>query len=198
MGERLNIEIVKNKELLANCYYHWSGFSSSAVNLAIDIINNYDYVKKYKVENVKNKDLLFAIRLLETTGAGTNESEKSNTIKKIGLIDGNITLKTCKGRTEGIIETSKEGMEETRSWEEERVTIDIENKTVKFRAFDEISEEDKKEYYDDKTFETINTNFDNISFEDIFELKAFINKAGYRNQYYFYNEFDKKYIGLIL
>lgn len=198
MGERLNIEIVKNKKLLANCYYHWSGFSNSAVNLTICIINNYDYVKKYKVGKVKNKDLLLAIRLLEETGAGTNESEKDNTIKRLGLIDENIQLKKCDGRNEGIIETSKEGMEETRGWEEERVTIDIENKTIEFNAIDKISKEDKEEYYNSEKFETINMNLKNISFEDIFDLKAFIDKASYRGQYLFYNEFDNQYINLIL
>jgi hypothetical protein len=28
MGQRLNIEIVKNGDVLANSYYHWSGFSN--------------------------------------------------------------------------------------------------------------------------------------------------------------------------
>ena len=39
MGQRLNIEIVKNGEVLANSYYHWSGFSNSSIDLAIRIIN---------------------------------------------------------------------------------------------------------------------------------------------------------------
>lgn len=39
MGQRLNIEILKNGEVLANSYYHWSGFSNSAINLTIYIIN---------------------------------------------------------------------------------------------------------------------------------------------------------------
>lgn len=45
MGQRLNIEIVKNGEVLANSYYHWSGFSDCAVNLTEKIIKDYDYVK---------------------------------------------------------------------------------------------------------------------------------------------------------
>ena len=31
MGERLNIEIVKGKKVLANAYYHWSGFTRTAM-----------------------------------------------------------------------------------------------------------------------------------------------------------------------
>ena len=78
MGQRLNIEILKNGEVLANSYYHWSGVSNSAVNLTIQIINNFDYIKKYRVEEyIKNQDLLFAIRLLEETEAGVNDIKKT-------------------------------------------------------------------------------------------------------------------------
>lgn len=198
MGQRLNIEIVKNNELLANSYYHWSGYSHCAINLAIEIINNFNYIKKYKVENATNKDLLLAIRLLEETGAGTNKSDIDETIKRIGLIDENIILKNCQGRDEGIIESSKEGMEENRYWEEGRVTIDIENHKIKFKVFDNISEEDKNEYEENgDKFKDININFGNIKFEDVFDLKALIDKSRYKKQYYFRNNFDNKYIGLI-
>lgn len=200
MGERLNIEVVKGNKLLANSYYHWSGYSNCAVNLTIEIVKSFEYIKKYKVDNVKNKDILLAIRLLEATGAGTNESQISNTIKTIGLIDTNVEIKKCKGRNEGIIEISEEGMNENRSWEESRVTIDIETQKINFEAYNEIDEEDKK-YYEEEAaveFKNINVDFNNIKFEDIFDLKAFIDKNNYNSQYFFKNEFDNKYISLIL
>ena len=37
MGERLNIEIIKNGETLANCYYHWAGYSNSSVEKIQDV-----------------------------------------------------------------------------------------------------------------------------------------------------------------
>lgn len=198
MGQRLNIEIVKNNKLLANSYYHWSGYSNCAVNLAIKIINNFDYIKKYKVENVTDKDTLFAIRLLEETGAGINESEMKETIKKIGLIYENVILKECKGRNEGIIEISEEGMQENRYWEEARVTIDIENKTIDFDVIEEINKEDYDEdELEDINFKEINRNFKKIKFKDVFELKAFIDKANYNKQFYFFNKTDNKNIALI-
>ena len=81
MGQRLNIEIVKNGDILANSYYHWSGFSNSAVNLAIEIIKHFEYIKKVKVEQyIKNQDLLFAIRLLEETSAGVEDIEQTRKI----------------------------------------------------------------------------------------------------------------------
>lgn len=125
MGQRLNMEILKNGEVLANSYYHWSGFSNSAINLAIHIINNFDYVKKYKVEEyIKNQDLLFAIRLLEETGAGVEDIEETRKLLEDQTM--NLKLKPCINRNEGIIAITKEEIEEMRYWEEGRVSIDIE------------------------------------------------------------------------
>lgn len=200
MGQRLNIEIIKEGEVLANAYYHWSGYSNCAVNLAIKIINNFEYIQKYKLENVKNKDLLFAIRLLEETGAGINESKIDTTIKNLGLIDTNINLQKCKGRDEGIIETDEEGIEENRGWEEARLTIDIEKKNINFNVIYTYEEEEVKEYFEEDEeieFKEINIDFKNIKFEDIFDLKAFIDKNRYKSQYHFKNEFNNEYIGLI-
>jgi len=106
MGQRLNLEIVKNGEVLANSYYHWSGFSNCSINLAIRIINSFEYIKKYKVEKyIKNKDLLFAIRLLEETGAGTYDIENNRKILEDETM--NLKLKSCEGRDEGIIRNNR-------------------------------------------------------------------------------------------
>lgn len=201
MGQRLNIEIVKNKKVLANCYYHWSGYSSSAVDLVIQIIKHFESIRKYEVEKyIKRQDLLFAIRLLEKTGAGFKDI---NIIRKI-LKDKtmNLELNQSKGRDEGIIEISNEGIEENRYWEESRVTVDIANKTITFEAFQEYSKEEFLWYYSEEEIKRpdiieIDRNFKNIKFEDIFELKAFIDKAIYQGKYYFYNNNNNKYVVLI-
>ena len=201
MGQRLNIEIVKNGEILANSYYHWSGFSNSAINLTIQIINNFEYIKKYKVEEyIKNQDLLFAIRLLEETGAGVNDIEKTRRLLEDQTM--NLKLKSCENRNEGIIGVTKEDIEETRYWEEGRVLIDIEKKTVDFDVINEHTIEEFKKNYDEEeikemNIKEINRNFKNIAFEDIFELKAFIDKANYNEEYYFHNNKDNKYVFLI-
>lgn len=110
MGQRLNIEIVKNGKVLANSYYHWSGFSNSAVNIVIQIIQKYEYIKKYKVEKyIKNQDLLLAIRLLEETGAGLNNTDIARNILKDETM--NLKLKECQGRNEGIIGITQEDIE---------------------------------------------------------------------------------------
>ena len=199
MGQRLNIEIVKNGEVLANSYYHWSGFSDCAINLAIQIINNFEYIKKHKVEKyIENQDLLFAIRLLEETGAGIENTNRARRLLKDET--DNLKIKECEGRNEGIIGVTKEDIEETRYWEEGRISVDIEKKTVDFNVIEEYTTEQFKKNYGEeeiKKIKEINKKFKDISFEDIFELKAFIDKANYNREYYFHNNKDNKYIVLI-
>lgn len=108
MGQRLNIEIVKDGNILANSYYHWSAYSNCAINLAIEIIREFEYIKKYKInDNCNNHDLLFAIRLLEQTGAGLSDYN----IKKAKNILGNslIEFEKCINRNEGIIRNNNRG-----------------------------------------------------------------------------------------
>ena len=49
MGQRLNIQIEANDtntnetKVLANCYYHWSGYTSSAMELVKEIVDSGIY-----------------------------------------------------------------------------------------------------------------------------------------------------------
>ena len=104
MGQRLNIEIKKKDKVLANCYYHWSAYSNCAINLTLQIINHFEYVEKYEMkEEVNNKDLLFAIRLLEKTGAGLRNLEEAKSLLGNPLLK----LQPCKDRNEGIIRNNR-------------------------------------------------------------------------------------------
>ena len=118
MGQRLNIQIEANNtdtnetKVLANCYYHWSGYTSSAMELVNEIVESGIY----------NLDILDpvekAIRLLEATGAGLAKNELTdtyNTPKYKVSTDRNIRL----------IAVSEKGINETIKWEESRVTINL-------------------------------------------------------------------------
>lgn len=108
MGQRLNIEIKKADKVLANCYYHWSAYSNASVNLALEIIKDFKYVEEHCIKDpVTNKDVLFAIRLLERTGAGLQEIEQTRAI----LGNEFLKLPLCKGRNEGIIRNNRKRYE---------------------------------------------------------------------------------------
>lgn len=55
MGQRLNLEILETKNgvdnILANAYYHWSGYTSSAIRLTEKAIESI-----FKTKNLEKSD----------------------------------------------------------------------------------------------------------------------------------------------
>lgn len=151
MGQRLNIEIRRKKDnkILANSYYHWSAYTYSSLKLADEIIENiYDIIRNDKVS-----DEIKAIQLLQTTGAGLLEQEY-NTLNE----EDKKYCSLATNRNLGLISFTEKGMEETRTWEESRLTITIDfddkeydfvgNKNrVDFEVYFPTSREEIEEYY---------------------------------------------------
>lgn len=190
MGQRLNIEIKVGNEPLANSYYHWSGYSSSSCELALKVM---DYMEEHPQTTEPNK--LYAIRLLEHTGAGltdfapTDEEKeqakkfyspkhyeewvnKPSEIRTAQELFPNEKFAECFGRNEGLLAITKYGMEETRKWEEARVTIDIVSKTIDFDVYWVYNEDD----YDEKADEIIDLDFDlhNMDFNTFLSLNEVV------------------------
>ena len=151
MGQRLNIEIRRKKDnkILANSYYHWSAYTYSSLKLADEIIENiYDIIRNDKVS-----DEIKAIQLLQTTGAGLLEQEYE-TLKE----EDKKYCSLATNRNLGLISFTEKGMEETRTWEESRltITIDFDDKEydfvgdknrVDFEVYFPTSREEIEEYY---------------------------------------------------
>lgn len=131
MGQRLNIELFYNGERVANAYYHWSGFTSSAFDLTRQLIINYD--------EFMSKDLpiqIKAILLLQTTRAGLTEDEFKWAEENISQFDEyKDILFRAVNRNEGLIALSEDGMNETQEWEEARVTIYLDDKKIDLDTF---------------------------------------------------------------
>jgi hypothetical protein len=131
MGQRLNIELFYNGERVANAYYHWSGYTSSAFDLTRQIIINYD--------KFMSKDLpiqIKAILLLQTTRAGLMKDEFKWAEENINQFDEyKDILINAANRSEGLISISQEGMDETEKWEEARVTIHLDTKKIDLDTF---------------------------------------------------------------
>ena len=68
MGQRLNIEMKSKGKVVANCYYHWSAYTRSALQLTKEIISNFDSIQD-------NDDVKRAVKLLESTGAGYSDRD---------------------------------------------------------------------------------------------------------------------------
>lgn len=183
MGQRLNVEIVSNGKLLANAYYHWDAYTGISLQRTDDVLNKLNEIK----ESVKD-DLDLAIKLLESTGAGINTEER-NYILADPELSKYLPINDCVDRNEGILSITKESMQNTRYWEEGRVTIDIGKRTILFRVYWEWTKEDYiDDYYDLEHYEQLPTiDYDlekEIPFDKFEELKnlytSTINTYGFK------------------
>lgn len=166
MGQRLNIQIEANNpttdktEVLANCYYHWSRYTSSAMELVNKIVESgiYDLDILDPVEK--------AIRLLEATGSGLAGDELTDTYYAP-------KYKVSSDRNQGLIAISEEGKNSTVKYEESRVTINLTTGSINmsdmvYDVTDEFSEEELetklKNLYELKA--DLNSSFD--TFQDLY------------------------------
>lgn len=180
MGQRLNLEIWNDGKVLANAYYHWSGYTSSAADIVNEALN---YIKNNSIEN--DNILLYAIRILEATDAGLTERETNyaNTLK---CLKG-AKFAECKGRNDGLISISKDGINETRFWQEASVYIFIDEKRISFRVFWKQRaweyEKEQREEYDNivntKDLEHAEWNIDEIKFNSWKEFCDFLKTQDY-------------------
>ena len=158
MGQRLNIQIEANDTdtnetvVLANCYYHWSGYTYSAMELVNKIVKS----------GVYNLDILDpvekAIRLLEATGAGLAEDELTDTYNTP-------KYKVSTGRNSGLIAISEEGTNNVAEWEESRVTINLTTGSI-----------DMSGMFYDESDEFPNEELE-MKLEDLYVLKADLNSS---------------------
>lgn len=164
MGQRLNIEIINDDKALANAYYHWSGFTSSAIVLTKLILS-------YFIDDGQC-NLSKAIRLLKSTGASFTVKDNALALLDTELIQFISTDEDIINRNKGLISFSEEGMEETRYYEEGRVTINIESKNIDFDVFAYMSEEEYEKYKEEYQLiiKPIDIDITNISFDEFDEF----------------------------
>ena len=145
MGQRLNIQIEMDipdsdeSKVLANAYYHSSGYTSSAYELVKLIVDSGIYCL-YIQDPVEK-----AIRMLEVTGAGLIKDEFTETYPES-------KYKLTTGRNDGLIAISEAEMLETQICEEARVTINLSTMKVDMGGvyyLDEVDEEDEDEDVED-------------------------------------------------
>lgn len=154
MGQRLNIEIrngPNDDDTLANCYYHWGGYSCSAAGYAELIIKRF-YVIQMVKPNAK-KDIYYAMALLRSYCEGFPDYEYESICKEnLVPIEKRKKLPRCNDRNFGLMMITKEGIEETRKWEEARLVVDISNKVIDFHNcfWVDTKEEFEKDHEDEE------------------------------------------------
>ena len=145
MGQRLNISMESDGEVVANAYYHWSAYTRSAAYLVQEICEVWDETLAESLSETE-----FACRLLHDTGAGFNHEEIDRIRYQKDSRVNTFPLWPARDRNRGLLAITQEGIEETERWEESRVTIYLNSGAVCFDvAFTMTAEEYKDEYGDD-------------------------------------------------
>ena len=158
MGQRLNIQIEANDtdtnetKVLANCYYHWSGYTSSAMELVYEMVSSGIY--NLDIPDPVEK----AIRLLEETGAGLAKDEFTAEYPED-------KYKIATHRNIGLIAISEKGIDETMHWEESRVTINLTTGSINMSGMVyDVTDEFSKEELESKL-------------KNLYELKSDLNSS---------------------
>lgn len=172
MGQRLNISITDGEKVLANSYYHWSAYTSSSIALTERII---DVFYEYANTNSAEVSVPFAVRLLNSTGAGLPVSEEVYMLQYDPKDYVGIPTTPCNNRNDGLIGVTPDGIADTERWEEGRVDIDIKNQIVLFSVYGDYSKEDIDEYFeiDFNDLPEDHIDLDEIPFEDFYAFSQF-------------------------
>lgn len=132
MGQRLNLSINKNGKVLANCYYHWSGYTNSAMQKAQQALAFLD-------DQEGEIGVKEAVLALKETGATIDAENAKDYVEPDEEIH----------RDDGIIATTEDDIKVTEMWSECEIIIDVGTRKVNLiDAISEYDEEDIKEYFD--------------------------------------------------
>lgn len=138
MGQRLVITVHAFDEDIAKIYYHWSAYTTSALQEAKDIIDNVNWFDTTS----KDELILRITRQLEKCGGGVSIRDREAFKKKYR----NETFKDDIDRNYGLIAITDSGMGELESWSEGDLTIDFdEEKVYNEVMFTYVSDEEFKQ-----------------------------------------------------
>jgi hypothetical protein len=141
MGQRLNVEIISGSKPICATYFHWSGYTSSSIEIAKDVINAFKDIEQVTIPEVYK-------RMKEACKGSSVTFEEANNIKSSLGIE--LAPEKFVNRNDGLIYFSEKEIKCVRDWEEARVTINLDNKTCTVdAAYFYTKEKDIKEIKED-------------------------------------------------
>lgn len=144
MGQRLVISVNRDSKRIATVYYHWSGYTVSALEEVLHLANIYN--SHYEImENLNNDEFVIQLAACIHGGGGFSEESKKFLEKKLSRND----LRLAENRNDGIFDVTEDGMADSDSWAEADASIDFTRKVFSIEGavlffheneFDEIYE----------------------------------------------------------
>ena len=120
MGQRLVITVRKEQEDIAKIYFHWSGYSVSALeetrSLLKDIDTNEEDIKKLQLN---------IIRACESMGGGIDGGAGSEEFSYVCNMFPNVSFKEDPNRNCGLVALSENDMEKIQLWSNGNIVIDL-------------------------------------------------------------------------
>lgn len=184
MGQRLVLRICDNGEEIANAYFHWSGYTSSAARITSNFIEAWDELCGRNRSNVVN-----AVMALHALGSGFNSEELDDICKdtdlKSELTQARCMDMLCINRNEGLTAVTEHGMAESMQWAEETVAVDVSTRVVDFGVVcledaDELGEgdDDGEDIVPDK----VNFSLEDLTMDNFDSAERYF--CGKRNYYF--------------
>lgn len=166
MGQRLNVEIIHGDKPICATYFHWSGYTSSSIEIANDVINAFKDIEQVTIPEVYK-------RMKEACPGSSATLAEVNDIKNdLGI---ELVPEKVINRNDGLIYFTEKEIEDVRNWEEARVTVNLDNKTctvdaaIYYTTEKEIKE--IKEDYKDNIVEVASCPLgEEIPFDDFEEM----------------------------
>ena len=146
MGQRLVITVRKEQKDIAKIYFHWSGYSESALEETRSLLKDIDT----KEENIKKLQLNI-IRACENMGGGIDGGAGSAEFSYVCDMFPNVSFKEDPNRNYGLVALSENDMEKIQRWSNGNIVIDLDYNRIYNSVFHEYHSLEEYEAYADKS-----------------------------------------------
>ena len=181
MGQRLVITVKKEKEDIAKIYFHWSGYSDSALEETRSLLKDIDT----KEENIKKLQLNI-IRACESMGGGIDGGAGSEEFSYVCDMFPNVSFKEDPNRNYGLVALSENDMEKIQRWSNGNIVIDLDYNRIYNSVFHEYHSLEEYEAYTDKSADSVycyESDIDIADFrmeyiDEVIDFVSFVIRAG--------------------
>lgn len=181
MGQRLVITVRKEQKDIAKIYFHWSGYSESALEETRSLLKDIDT----KEENIKKLQLSI-IRACESMGGGIDGGAGSKEFSYVCNIFPNVNFKGGPNRNFGLVALSENGMEEMQCWVDGNIVIDLDYNRIYNSVFYEYHSLEEYEAETDHNADSVSCYESDIDISDfqveyideVIDFISFVIRAG--------------------
>lgn len=181
MGQRLVITVRKEREDIAKIYFHWSGYSVSALEETRALLKEIGT----KEENIKKLQFNI-IRACESMGGGIDGGAGSEEFSYVCNMFPNVNFKGGPNRNFGLVALSERGMSEMQRWSEGNIVIDLDYNRIYNGVFREYHSLEEYEVETDQRADEVYcyvpdvdiTDFRVEYIDEVIDFVSFVVRAG--------------------